>query len=65
MVKNTGRLWDSVAEILQVKGMDTQTLEIATLGRGTDHLILIGGEIIGEYNHQSKRIYLYSEHGLD
>ena len=44
-----------------VEGWD-RGLEIGTLGRGPDHLVILNGETIGEYNHPSKRLHLYEEH---
>lgn len=64
MKKKSGKVYDRVAELLRARGVDSTTLEIATQGRGTDHLVLLRDEIIGEYNHRSKRLALYQDHGL-
>lgn len=64
MTKTEGRVYTEVAEMLQAKGLGTDTLEVATLGRGPDHLIILNGETFGEYNHTSKKLVLYKDLGL-
>lgn len=49
MIKNSGKIHDQVRELLTARGYETNTLQIATLKRGTEHLVLLGGEIIGEF----------------
>ena len=61
MIKTEGRVFDAVADMLRALGLDPQGLEVASLGRGTDHLILLDGETVGEYNHRSARLLLYSD----
>jgi hypothetical protein len=61
MAKREGKTYTTVAGLLRVRGVDPNGLEIATLGRGTDHLVLLNGETVGEYNHASKRLFLYEE----
>lgn len=61
MIKNTGKVHARAAEHLARLGVDTSTLQVATLGRGTDHLVLLNGETIGEYNHVSGHLVLYAE----
>jgi hypothetical protein len=61
MVKKEGKVYESVAARLRVKGVDTKGLEVFCTNRGPDHLILLNGETVGEYNHVSKRLFLYSE----
>lgn len=62
MIKEEGRTHAQVAKLLRLRGIDPKGLKIATLGRGTgDHLILIGDDTIGEYNHLSKKMTLYED----
>ena len=61
MVKREGKVYATVKRLLESHGMDPSGLEIATLGRGTDHLIVLNGEPVGDYNHRSKSLFLYSE----
>lgn len=61
MIKKKGKVHDEVAELLRLQGIDTEGLKIATLGRGTDHLLLVNDEAIGEYNHRSKKMTLYRD----
>lgn len=59
MRKKSGRVWDQVAQGLKRAGKDVSSLEIATLSRGADHLVILNDEVVGEYNHVSKRLFLY------
>ena len=61
MTKKRGRVHDSVAQMLQAEGVDTSTLEVATLSRGPDHLIILNGETFGEYNHVSRQLVKYKD----
>jgi hypothetical protein len=60
MTKKDGKLHEAVVEKLRSEGIDVEGIEVATLCRGCDHLILRDGETIGEYNHRSKKLTLYS-----
>lgn len=59
VTKNSGRVHEQVAMQLLARGINPKGLEIATLGRGPDHLVLLNGEPIGGYNHVSKKVFLY------
>lgn len=59
--KGEGKVWDNVAAELHARGIDTSTLKIATLWRGSDHLVILNDEVEGEYNHRSRKLLLYSE----
>lgn len=61
MLKKDGKVYDSVAARLRAKGVNPAGLEVFCTGCGSDHLILLNGETVGEYNHVSKRLFLYSE----
>lgn len=61
MTKKEGKTYTRVLGLLRARGVKPEGLEIATLGRGTDHLVLLNGETIGEYNHMSGRLFLYDE----
>lgn len=61
MVKDKGKVHAQVAELLRLRGIDTKGLKIATLGRGQHHLVLIGDETIGEYNHRTDKLTLYRD----
>jgi arginine repressor len=58
-VKKDSKMQEEIAEKLKAEGLESEGIEVATLSRGPDHLILIKGDIIGEYNHRSKRLTLY------
>jgi len=64
MIKKEGKVHAAIAEKLRAKGINTGTLEVATLGRGTDHLVILNGETIGEYNHKSEKLNLNQDFGL-
>lgn len=58
---STGRVFNSVYSLLKEQGvLDLSSLEVATLSRGPDHLVLLKGETVGEYNHVSGRLILYN-----
>jgi hypothetical protein len=60
MTRKEGRVFNRVEELLREAGrLDLRGLEVATLSRGPDHLVVLKGETIGEYNHVSDRLYLY------
>lgn len=59
MVKKSGKVHEEVSKLLQDKGVDTRTLEVATFSRGSDHVIILNGEPVGEYNHKSRRLFTY------
>ena len=61
MIRKEGKVYDAVKKVLQDKGLDARTLQVAALGRGTDRLVLLEGEVVGEYNHKSKHLFLYTE----
>lgn len=61
MVKEEGRTHAQVAELLRARGIDPKGLKVATLTPGTDHLVLIGADTIGEYNHRSRKLTLYRD----
>lgn len=60
MIKKEGKTFERVEELLREAGrLDLRGLEVATLSRGSDHLVILKGETIGEYNHISGRLTLY------
>lgn len=59
MTKKAGKVYEAVIEKLQAKGMDVEGIEVASLCRGCDHLVLRDGETIGEYNHRSHNLIVY------
>jgi hypothetical protein len=58
-IKESGRVYNSVIHTLRQKGLSLTGIGVATLCRGADHLIVQNGSVIGEYNHVSKRLWLY------
>lgn len=58
-VRTEGKTHTSVVEKLRAEGVKCDNVAVATLGPGVDHLVLSDGETIGEYNHRSKKLYLY------
>lgn len=62
MIKETGKTHAQVTKLLRRRGIDPNGLKIATLPQsGPFHLVLIGEETIGEYNHLTKRLALYRD----
>ncbi len=61
MIKETGKTYTQVAKLLKERGFGTEGLKIATLGRGQHHLVLIGDETVGEYNHRTDKLTLYRD----
>lgn len=59
--RKEGKAYDSVIEALKERGLDTTGVEVDSLTRGSEHLILLNGEVVGEYNHRSKQMFLYSD----
>lgn len=59
MTKTHGRSYRFVVERLHELGVSSEGVAVATLCRGADHLIMRGDDVIGEYNHVSKRVRLY------
>lgn len=62
MIKTSGKIHEQVAALLQEQGISPEGLRVATLSRGTDHLVILGEDTIGEYNHKAKALVLYSDH---
>ena len=58
MIRKEGKVYEAVVDCMRARGCATEGLEVATLGRGVDHIVLRKGEVIGGYNHASKRLYL-------
>lgn len=61
MIKTEGKTYEAVKAILKAEGLEAGDLAVATLGPGTDHLVLLDGETVGEYNHRSKKLLLYRD----
>ena len=61
MVKREGKVYESVKARLRAKGISTEGLAVFCTNRGSDHLIILDDDVVGEYNHVSKRLFLYSE----
>ena len=62
MIKEEGRTHTQVAKLLKLRGIDPKGLKIVNLPQsGPYHLILIGEETIGEYNHAGKKMTLYRD----
>ena len=60
-IKKEGAVYEAVAALLRCRGINPKNLAIATLGRGPDHLVLLEGDPVGEYNHKARRLHLYQE----
>lgn len=58
-IKKEGKLHVEIVERLKAEGLSSGCVEVATISRGSDHLIIQDGETIGEYNHVSKRLLIY------
>lgn len=61
MYKKEGKVYDGVKTRLKERGLDTDGLEVYCTNRGAWHYVIINGETIGEYNHVSKRLSLYTD----
>lgn len=59
MIKTEGKMHAEIVERLNAEGLKSDKIAVATICRGTDHLIILGDETIGEYNHKSKKLTLY------
>ena len=60
MTVTSGKVYERVAELLRELGrLNIRSLEVATLYRGSDHLVILDGETVGEYNHISDKLHLY------
>ena len=60
-VRKEGRVYNEVLLHLRARGADVKDVTVATIGSGFDHIVLQGENTIGEYNHSSKKLVLYSE----
>lgn len=61
-IKKSGKCYNYVKNALRRIGIGgLESLQISTPTRGVDHLIMIGDEVIGEYNQVARRIILYDE----
>ena len=61
MENRRGKCFQDVSKFLKRGGVQGDELEIRTLGRGTDHIIILRGNVIGEYNHVSRIIGIYKD----
>lgn len=61
MIREDGKVFNAVLDLLIARGVEPFQIMIATLGRGTDHLVLKEGNIIGTYNHRSRELILYED----
>ena len=61
MVKDKGKVHNEVAELLRLRGIDAKGLKIASGGRGPYHLVVINDEVIGEYNHNTKKLSVHAD----
>ena len=60
MTVTSGKVYERVAELLRELGrLNLRSLEVTTLYRGSDHLVILDGETVGEYNHISDNLRLY------
>ena len=59
MVKTKGKVYDAVVLKLRARGLSPEGIAVSTLCRGSTHLILQRGEVIGTYEHVAKQITLY------
>ena len=61
MIREGGKVFNAVLDLLVARGVEPFQITIATLCRGTDHLVLKEGNIIGTYNHRSRELILYKD----
>lgn len=61
MIKEKGKVHDEVAELLRLRGIDTKGMRTVSGGRGPYHLIVVNDEVIGEYNHSTKKLSIHAD----
>jgi hypothetical protein len=64
VIKKSHKMQGDIIKKLRARGrgaLNAEAMRVATLGRGADHLVLLGETLIGEYNHLTKRLTLYDE----
>jgi hypothetical protein len=62
VIRTEGKVYDAVKEILQEKGLNTDTLQIVSFGNmGTWRDIMLNGEHIGSYVHRSGELTLLNQ----
>lgn len=60
-IRKDGKVYEAVVEALKEMGRDTSGIQVAAPHSGPDRWIISDGRVIGEYNHVSKRLILYSD----
>lgn len=58
MTKKEGKVYEQVKALLRARGIIPTELAIATHGRGSDHMVILGEDVIGNYNHKSRKLTL-------
>lgn len=58
MIKTSGKVFDDVKRLLEARGIDARTLQIATFGRTTYHDIILHDRVVGSYEHKSKTLQM-------
>ena len=61
MVKTEGAVYNTVVCLLRARGESVDGIGVATLSRGSDHLVVRGEEVIGGYNHVSRKLQLHKD----
>jgi hypothetical protein len=61
VLKDKGKVYTQVAELLRLRGIDTKGMRIFSGGRGPYHLVVINDEVIGEYNHNTKKLSIHAD----
>jgi hypothetical protein len=56
-----GKVHDAVREALKERGIAEGDIEIVTFYRGPEHLVILNGETIGDYNHVTRDLRLYAD----
>lgn len=61
MIKDKGKVHTQVADLLRLRGIETEGLKIVSGGRGPYHLVVINDKVIGEYNHSTKKLSIHAD----
>ena len=61
MKKYMNKCFNDVSKFLGQFGVRGDDIDIKTLTRGPDHLIVLKGDVIGDYNHRSRIIRIYKD----
>lgn len=59
--KKPSKVHDCAAAYLRRRGFDVSGLRTVRLGRGSTYLLVIGGDVIGEYIQITQKFIIYAD----